>query len=320
MKKNTQRNINWFRVLSFSLAGLVPSLTSAQVVLFSEDFENLSEQPGAFLEGLNGWEAARMSSNTPTVNKTATFGISAAGAPDGGFAQKQIGNLGLTPTSRLQLDAVLALSNTVASSGQFNVAIGAGPRISLDVDTAPLHMGAQYGGFYFRQNAWGNSATAVDGTGSPIILAGTEIYHVRSIWDFAANTGSLMQRNITQGEEEFTTLFFDPGQTISEVGLGDYPDVTTWDTAWIRIGTSAGSRLLEFSLTNPDASSEDTWAGYSVQQGAFVDTGSFLGVLYIGEVNQRQDWVYTYLLQKWIYLPEALAENPAGAWVYVPVP
>lgn len=320
MKKNMNQNSKVVRILWCSLLSMVPCLVSAQEELFNEDFENLSDQAGAFLGGLNGWESARLSSNTPTINKTVTFGISAAGAPDGGYAQKDIGNLGLTPTSRLQLDMVVALSNTVASSAQFNIAMGAGPGIPPETDSAPLQFGAQYGGFYLRQNAWGNSATAVDTNGDPIMLTGTEIYHVRSIWDFAANTGRILQRNVTQGEEDFTLLYFDPGQTISEVSLGEYPDVTTWDTVWIRIGTSVGSRLLELSLTNPDASTEDTWAGYPVVEGGLVDSGSFLGLLYVGEMNQRSDWVYAYSLQNWIYMPEALAEDPDGAWGWIVKP
>lgn len=317
MKTNPDRISKLAQLFTCCLFSFVPFIASAQEVLFVEDFENLRQYSGAPLNGFNDWGPAKPGGNTPTINVTVAFDVAAGGAPDNGYAQRDIGNLGLTPTSRLQIDFLVALSQSSASSGAFNAAVGVGPGIPEGVDLAPLHIGANYGGFYLRQDAWGSFATAVAPGGEPLRLIATEIYHVRGMLDFAANTGTMMQRNVSQGEEEFSQLYFDPDQTISELSLGEHSDVTTWDTVWIRLGWSGGSRLLELTLTDPDAGAEDTWAGYPVTDGTLVDTGGFLGWLFIGETGQRTDWVYSFSLGNYLYLPEASAANPGGSWVWV---
>lgn len=56
-----------------------------------------------------------------------------------------------------------------------------------------------------------------------------------------------------------------------------------------------------------------TWAEFPIETEFLVDTGSWLGYLYVG----KAPWVYAYSLANWIYLPET-AVGARGAWTYVP--
>lgn len=62
-----------------------------------------------------------------------------------------------------------------------------------------------------------------------------------------------------------------------------------------------------------------TWGPYDlgphslVGEGAWVDTGAFLGWAY-----PAGDFVFLQALDKWIYLPESEIETGRGAWVYIP--
>ena len=53
-----------------------------------------------------------------------------------------------------------------------------------------------------------------------------------------------------------------------------------------------------------------TWYGYEIVDG-YVDTGAWMGWLSVAE----DPWVYSYLLQGWLYMPEQSTDN--GAWLYV---
>lgn len=68
------------------------------------------------------------------------------------------------------------------------------------------------------------------------------------------------------------------------------------------------------------ATESDTWAGFPVLNGAFVDSGPFLGWLYVGQIGERWDWVYAYALSKYIFLPEDSAASAGGSWIWIPKP
>ena len=55
------------------------------------------------------------------------------------------------------------------------------------------------------------------------------------------------------------------------------------------------------------------WAGYEVIDDAWVDSGSWLGMLYIW----NEPWIFSMLLDKYLYIPEA-AVTPSGGWIYWP--
>lgn len=57
----------------------------------------------------------------------------------------------------------------------------------------------------------------------------------------------------------------------------------------------------------------NTWAGYAVDASGNVDTVMWMGYLNVA----GGDWVWTYSLSKYIYLPEGFV-SPSGAWTYIP--
>jgi hypothetical protein len=283
---------------------------SGQAVIFSENFESLRWEHGSLLEGYDGWTAANPQFVTPEINRTEAYGVAAAGTPPGAVAQRNVGNLGLTPDSRIQLDLIAAISNTAASSAQFRAAFGIGPQLPGDVDTAPMHFGIMYHGYFFRRDAWGLEAVARDSSGDPVFPVGVNIHHVRSIWDFQKGTAQLMSRNLTLGEEEFTAYYFDPGQTIDALAMGEYSDVTTWDTVWIRLGSSLGSRVIEITVTDLDKPS-NVWNGLIKDEDGNVDTGHILGKLYVAEAP----WTYIWSLDRWAYIKETgSVQNGIWGW------
>jgi alpha-L-fucosidase 2 len=60
------------------------------------------------------------------------------------------------------------------------------------------------------------------------------------------------------------------------------------------------------------ASSVPTWLGYPVRPDGNVDTGDFIGWVYVGEAP----YVWNYALANWIYADEAFV-GPAGGWVFI---
>ncbi|NDV62795.1 hypothetical protein G0Q06_10065 [Puniceicoccales bacterium CK1056] len=58
----------------------------------------------------------------------------------------------------------------------------------------------------------------------------------------------------------------------------------------------------------------DTWAGYPIGPDGYVNTGSFLGWIY---VRGTGDFIWSVDQGKYIYLPEALVSG-SGAWSYTP--
>lgn len=65
-----------------------------------------------------------------------------------------------------------------------------------------------------------------------------------------------------------------------------------------------------FTLTGIEPTGGDTWAGYPIIQGIYVD--SFMGFLEISADPQ----IYSFSLNKYIYMPENFVSQ-SGAWAYV---
>lgn len=60
-----------------------------------------------------------------------------------------------------------------------------------------------------------------------------------------------------------------------------------------------------------------TWGGHTIDENGWVDTGDYLGFLYVGE--EASDFVYSTSLTTWLYLPEAsytASLTGVGTWVY----
>lgn len=58
----------------------------------------------------------------------------------------------------------------------------------------------------------------------------------------------------------------------------------------------------------------DTWAGYTVDRGGKVDTGDWLGWIF---VNSNHHWIYTWQTGGWLYLPQSYGKN-SGVWASIP--
>jgi hypothetical protein len=66
------------------------------------------------------------------------------------------------------------------------------------------------------------------------------------------------------------------------------------------------------NLTAPPIEGGATWAGYSVSPEGWVDTGDWMGMLYVN----NPPFVYSASLDSYIYLPEDLV-GMSGAWTYI---
>lgn len=55
------------------------------------------------------------------------------------------------------------------------------------------------------------------------------------------------------------------------------------------------------------------WAGYPVDANGFVDTGDFMGWIYVGE----KPWIFSYSLDKYVYMAESDV-SASGGWGYIP--
>lgn len=60
-----------------------------------------------------------------------------------------------------------------------------------------------------------------------------------------------------------------------------------------------------------DVGPPTTWAGFDIMESGYVDTGSFMGMVY-----PLGDWVYVVDLAGWAYLPEDHVDE-AGAWTFI---
>ena len=99
----------------------------------------------------------------------------------------------------------------------------------------------------------------------------------------------------------------------------------SWETMEAaRLALPAGSSTLRLTIDSPEdedlninwmelrAAGGNTWAGYPLIENEFVDTGGFLGYLYVGQ----DPFVWCYDMERWIFLPEENAMG-AGAWLYM---
>ena len=55
------------------------------------------------------------------------------------------------------------------------------------------------------------------------------------------------------------------------------------------------------------------WAGYDKLDTGWVDTGTFLGLVY-----PAGDYIHVAALNRYVYLPEAAVGDESGSWIYIP--
>ena len=105
-----------------------------------------------------------------------------------------------------------------------------------------------------------------------------------------------------------------------------YPDVATADPFQVIqmgfevetrfVGNAMGQGTVTFSNLEGyiEGSASATFQGYDIVEGNWIDTGSYMGWLWI----EFAPWIYSASLDSWIYLPASASLEDAGAWIYIP--
>jgi hypothetical protein len=65
--------------------------------------------------------------------------------------------------------------------------------------------------------------------------------------------------------------------------------------------------------TTDSGGNDDMWGGYPMDEMGYVDTGDWMGFLYVGSTP----WIWVVDQSKWVYMTEP-ADGAAGAWAYFP--
>ena len=154
--------------------------------------------------------------------------------------------------------------------------------------------------WHFFNDGW-NYGT--DGSGHTVLNG-----HVLSVTHYnAANT--------MIAEEEFVLVggkaagffgdhraFYTAEITVQRQAEGDYVIIDN-------IGANIGYKGTVVELL--EATEPTEWAGFPIINGAYVDTGDFLGMLFLAG-----DFIYVFDLGGWAYLPESLVES-SGTWLFI---
>ncbi|MEX0324621.1 MAG: hypothetical protein AB3N33_00900 [Puniceicoccaceae bacterium] len=89
------------------------------------------------------------------------------------------------------------------------------------------------------------------------------------------------------------------------------PDLTPNNPDWAdKRGTVIDARYMQLELVT--GVEQQIWAGYPVDEAGNVDTMQWLGFINVAS----GDWVWSYTLSKYIYLPENLVGD-GGSWTYI---
>lgn len=91
---------------------------------------------------------------------------------------------------------------------------------------------------------------------------------------------------------------------IRNVGEENAYDLGDGISAWFSIDNDGLSLVVSAPVS---------WAHFKVDNSGRVDTGSVLGLINV----RNGEWVYSYALKNWVYLPEDLMRLGSGAWGFV---
>lgn len=115
-------------------------------------------------------------------------------------------------------------------------------------------------------------------------------------------------------KELYNTVTVDFGEPSERLGV--------FDSSGSAIEVDASSFNIDpliptFGSVNPttESSSDPTWLGYEIGPEGFVNTASWLGLLYVDE----EPWIWSLSLGDWIYIDEAGADENGG-WAFIPKP
>jgi hypothetical protein len=292
------------------------TLAVAQTIVFSETFDPAPETLTDFNMQLGGTIPAPTNTKILPLGQwgqTANGSFVDIGGENGMVAQPQLDakengrlmSIFLDPswfsatgagTYRLKFDVIAG-----SSPGAGRVYIGAGSGYDLSGTTdAKLNLPLSAAGFGVKKAdgtiVW-PALTGLNGaTAQHLLTTSTE-------WILADETATGEFRD-TPGApfdvETSATLTFNfeyDGTSAVVIAFGGYnTDVKIDNISIATIGAGG-----------------DTWAGYDIIDGQFVDTGSFLGFLEISSAP----WVYSYDFGGYLYLPEGNV-SLSGAWGFIP--
>jgi hypothetical protein len=132
-------------------------------------------------------------------------------------------------------------------------------------------------------------------------------------WAFQVKQEYTVFHDITSATESFDlTVTFpdlevDDSLQVLQIGFEVTGEFNVGDTA-IDTATITFSDIAGYIEGTGGAS----WAGFPVGDQGYVDTGSWMGFLYV----QQPPYVYNVFLNNWMYIPEeSVTEN--GAWTYI---
>jgi hypothetical protein len=291
------------------------NLASSQTVVFSEDFDPAPETLTDFNMQLGGNpELKPINTKIFALDQwglTSNGSITDIGGSNGNVLQPQLddknnGRLSgifIDPakfaatgagTYRMTFDVIAG-----SSPGAGRVYVGAGSGYDLSGATdAKLNLAIAANGFGVvratGEITW-PALTGLNGaTAEHLITTSTE-------WILGDGTPTGQFRDAPGAPfdvETSATLFVDfdyDGTSAVVIAFGGYNTDVKIDNITIEAPGSGG----------------DTWAGFEIIDGRYVDTGTFLGFLDI----TSGVWPYSFSLNKYIYLPEEFVSE-SGAWIY----
>jgi|GEM_PF-7060607 len=231
--QNTKTPIRLFSLTSAALIALAP-LASAQI--FEEDFQ--TGYTTGDLAGQNSWAQGFGATPTPSstvVNQSGDFFISSS--VDNSYSILNAGNFGLSATDTITLTFDLRV--TAADSANALFGIGEYSEASSGNGTPPV-FGIQGGSWAVRGWGFGATVFARDSSSTLIKANVDDWYRVRSTWDLSGTgTGTLEIMNLTDGETNFTQLYFNAGQTVATAGLelddSNADPVADWTGVFVRL-------------------------------------------------------------------------------------
>jgi len=216
---------------------------------------------------------------------------------------------------------------------QFDVAgaVPAGATIesaSLTLRMNKTIVGGQAIGAYRLTRGWGegtSNAIGQEGKGAPATTGDAtwlNAIHPSTPWSTAGGDFA--------GSPSASTVVDQTG-LYSWAGAGMVSDVQQMldnpasNFGWILIGPEGATSAKRFdsrestvpanrpTLTITYSMAAPTWAGYPINaDGQSVDTGSWIGWIDI----EKQPWIYSYGLNKYIYVQEQFV-GPGGGWIWV---
>lgn len=220
--------------------GTVPSINRFQTVI-SEDFEDYST---GNLVGQKSWNYAVNTSSPKIINTNGAYGYDGKAVSTRKQSSSDDYAIKAIPASTLHLgnDVIVEITASRSAINSSGVMLGFG---NGQMDKA---IGITSSNVFFREG-WGRIERALDGTGAYWNdMDSDDIVVFRSVWDLSQNTATLAVKNLTKGETEYTTLYFDANQTQDTVLLGDVSDINLWDDVFVRFTGTRHARLYSYKI------------------------------------------------------------------------